>query len=122
MCLEIEWNGIKMTADKDITVYKVIRDDNTSWNRLFPYMPGVKYTLNVPDSEKFNQAEFESVRYRRYVSEGFHAYAYKKAALARGGHWRKAVSFTIPKGAHYYLGTFGEIVSDQIIAGDLTAL
>lgn len=118
MCLEIV--SSKKIAIEDMTVYKVIHANNTSAARLFHYEPGVLYTLAANDRKKFDLAEWDTAQ---IVNEGFHAYGEK--AMADHCHdYRneKTVAFTIPKGAQYYLGTFGTIVSDAIVAGSLEAL
>lgn len=124
MCLEIETNGFKRIAEEDITVYKVLNKDNTSSIRGFLYGPGVQYTLNAVERGSFEQAEINSgMSGRRRVHAGFHAYTTSSAADASHDiKSQKTVAFTIPKSAHYYLGSFYEIAADTIIAGDLTEL
>lgn len=136
MCMTIKESGFKKVAEEDMTVYKVIRDDNTSEIQRFPYEPGARYTLSPADSDKFSRAGLRPRKddgWRR-VYEGFHAYITKKAAdsdMADEFNMAddfnvvlklKVVAFTIPKGAKYYLGTLETIVSDTIIAGDLKTL
>lgn len=129
MCLTIKESGFEMIAEEDMTVYKVIRTDNTSQMQRFPYDPGAQYTLPPADSAKFNLAGLKPRKddgWRRVYS-GFHAYITKeeaedRVAQAYAPAVLKVVAFTVPKGAHYYLGFYEEIVSDQIIAGDLKAL
>lgn len=118
MCLEIETNGFKRIAEKDITVYKVLNKDNTSSILRFHYDQNGRYKLDAFYRESFEHA----VEYGR-VYEGFHAYTDKSHADANlDGQFEKTVAFTVPKGAHYYLGIFYDIVADTIIAGDLTEL
>lgn len=106
-------------AKQDIPVYKVIAANDESLYQKFKYTRRKTYQLQ------------KSLRVERFcgdhvIEEGFHAYgtierAFEKA-LATTNRPCKAVRFTIPAGAKYFIGEGGEIVSDKIRAGELRKL
>lgn len=119
MCL-ISYTGDIHVASEDMTVYKIIWRSNESSVRNFCYSPGVRYDLGAP----LHPIQFTGEIETRF-EKGFHAYRswfpdwpQQMAVLVS----EKIVAFTIPKGAHYALGDDNDIVSDSIIAGDLTEL
>ena len=106
MCLHIK-SGPHV-ADKDMTVWKVITGNNLSQWFDFKYSPNRKYK-----TVKLDVLTYDGGR----IEEGYHAYRFKLDKVVDGLY--KAVEFTIPKGATYYLGTGGDIVSNRIVSGDL---
>lgn len=125
MCLIPLVDAIQV-ATEDILVYKIVTKDNLSIIHRLPYKPNERYELSLPllivydYNDSYNGSQ---------VNEGFHAYtslAAARSALklnlsinAKFIGQFKIVTFTIPKDAHYILGTHDEIVSDVISAGSL---
>lgn len=112
----------EMVATKPILVYKVIRDDNRSFYCHFPYTPNQKYQTKLAVESFLYQHESMTK-----VEDGFHAWMDKQEAIRESDtlnseFWQdtKIVSFTIPKGALYYLGNRKDIVSNKINSGDLS--
>lgn len=117
------------TAKKDILVYKVIDDLDKSFHYNFQYTPNETYNLDkklavVETCHSIDNYELIS---EKIINEGFHSFD----SLEPAGDWywvslkrgiSKLVEFTIPKGAKYYIGTNGELVSSSIRAGNLDNL
>lgn len=99
------------TAKEDITVYKIIKNDNTSMYQDFQYKPNTQYCLGK------NLKPWDLICIYFEVDEGFHAYLSKRFTPDK-----KLVEFVIPKGAKYFLGINNDIVSDSIKSGDLKNL
>ena len=105
-------------AKKDIKVFKVLE-----LNGLFLHSPYYNkercwainwlYKSNIQGDVSFQENLFRSMI---EVSQGFHAYtslndAYLKKLLNKDYVVCEAI---IPKGSRYYLGTHGDIVSNQL--------
>lgn len=116
MCLTIQNGEFERTAVADMIVYKVLMLDGVAPFTGFQYKPNTIYRLDKKlFVNKFNEIE-----------EGFHSYVSHKKALDMSdwfdyahGTFTKVVEFAIPKGAKYYLGTDGDIVSTSIKSGNL---
>lgn len=122
MCLCIDKsknpNLKPLIANNDITVWKIINSNNISAIRDFKYIKNKKY--------KF--VKLNALRHIHYdnaiIEAGYHAYRtrdmarYMKSDYSCEDHM-KIVKFIIPKGAKYYFGTDGDIVSNTIVSGDL---
>lgn len=54
------------------------------------------------------------------IHEGFHAYLNFQDTEYLIGKKERAAAFVIPKGATYFLGTSGDIVSNQIMSGSFS--
>lgn len=113
MCLTLI-NEELHTASRDILVYKIISNDNSSYHREFPYEPNTLYRLRKALKPVWGE-----------VFRGFHAYI---SYIGYDGNRHfipnraKIVAFIVPKGAKYYLGHHGEIVSTSIRSWDLKHL
>ena len=110
MCLYVKSGSKMRVAREPITVYKVIRFDNTSVVRGFQYKPNTLYRL---------RRALKVIKYDEYleINAGFHSYTYKSYQ-----NGKKLVEFTIPKGAKYYVGMNSQIVSTSIRSGSLEAM
>lgn len=101
-----------LIAKKDMPVWKMIHNTNHSFFEGFLYQPNKRYMI-----------EFPYLIGTRIVDKGYHAFRSRKTARQHYGINMsckpKIVKFTIPKGAKYYIGEDGDIVSNTIIAGDL---
>ena len=128
MCLYVTAkNGRKprLRVDrKDMTVYKVINNNNVSYHTGFQYLPNTEY-----DHGKPLEILPESGIVATYgVSEGFHSYYTYKSGLITFDMmtWAacdvKLVAFIIPKGAKFLRGVYDEVVSDKIRSGTLERL
>ena len=112
MCLFSEYKGAKI-AKEDIIVYKSLRYVSkgkfASQYFRFVYKLGRSYKTEFSYGRPF---EFNCPGItRRVVLNGFHSFAHVPGISK---FW-KAVQFTIPKGARYYKGIYGDFVSTQII-------
>lgn len=120
-------------ATRPMTVYKVIDTDNRSAFQSFVYEPGICYKLGK------SLCSYKNAFTNTWdVDEGFHAYTSVRAArrsqLSRTRNCAldstpptvarlfKIVEFIIPVGAHYFLGDNDDIVSDEIISGNLLSI
>lgn len=130
MCLYIDTskhklgkNGIPLPLimEEDRVVWKVIGYNNISTTRLFQYDENSLYSI---DGLKVYRVEgaIHQPRIVYVVDRGYHAYTTRRTArgcrclfLCDG----KIVKFVIPKGAKYFVGMDGDIVSDQIRSLDL---
>jgi len=120
-----------------MTVYKTVKEDNKSAHYNFQYWPHNTYHADALTVDNVNSIESLSVdgkSYEQVIQEGYHSFQASGVRL-RGGNvivsklneqvmaftkfGDKLVKFTIPKGATYYYGVNGDVVSDQIISGDL---
>lgn len=136
MCLEIlkesHLQCKPLVARENMIVYKVINKTNASYHRYFKYIPNTLYRLrkSLKVSKFYIHALKESINYKsetRYIHEGYHSYKNKPKSteitmidMVSGGV--KIVKFTIPKGAKYFLGIDGDIVSTSIRSGNLRAI
>lgn len=113
MCLYVqrqqkgEW-----TAKKDIPVWKVLLTNHHSVFRGFIYKPNT--TVHI---EKMSQSDLGGSGLM--ISEGFHAYRSTRSAVGNMLTGDIIVKMTIPIGAKYYIGMYGEIVSDTLVTGDM---
>lgn len=114
MCLFIK-SGPHV-AGVDRVVWKVIWNrGNISIHRDFKYKPNTLYKKVKIGLCPFNEKIFD----------GYHAYRNRDFAydmLTRPDLNYKMVKFIIPAGSTYYIGDIGDIVSDRIQSGDLTAM
>lgn len=124
MCLCIDKRHPNLIeAKRSITVYKLLyRDEDGSYKSVvqdFLYEPYqiVKSLIKV-------RSYFCDQSQGGYVTTGLHAYRSLKHAMdsylwnAQGNN--VIVKMIIPKGAHYYIGTNGDIVSDTLDTADMT--
>lgn len=120
MCLHIK-SGPHV-ATKNIAVFKALNTTN-----LAPYF-GYYYRSNHFTRKVVLRPSGHWARYYpptgniRVINEGYHAHlAYKKAQSMASNSWvtRKVVIMVIPKGATYYIGKHGDVVSSQLFTGDL---
>lgn len=116
MCLSVI--SSELTATEDMVVYKVIRQNNTSVYYDFQYKPNTLYRLRKK-LKIINNGSYNGIR------EGFHSFKDFQYATVEMSNWfrtEKIVKFVIPKGAKYYLGMSGDIVSTSIRSGDLKGI
>jgi len=115
-------------ADRPKKVWKVIKPDNTSAYQDFTYEPNTFYggeTLTIETNE-FRQNNsviergFHSIEKSNCWLKGYTIFGGKdRRAIASLDEGEKLVEFIIPTGARYYKGVHGDIVSDQIVSGNL---
>ena len=113
MCLFLDTSrnkgGEPLVAKKKIKCYKYLRP--TENGGTAPFF-GYKYTFGV---ENHTQMELTD----RFVTKGFHAFQSRfrglEAVLLCPYEKYGLYKCIIPKGAKYYLGNYGEIVSDTMI-------
>lgn len=104
-----------LIAKTDKTVWKVIGKHNLSMHRKKHYSPNKLYQRVAfgYSSDSLNI---------QYIEAGYHAFTSR--CIARLKYYSnkeeyKLVKFTIPKGAKYYIGEDGDIVSNMIKSGNL---
>lgn len=112
MCLRVKDGETIRTATEDMVVYKRLYTSNVSPFRDFQYTPYKEEFLPFPQTL---QLEFYSRAMR--VHKGFHFSL--KPIVMKNVFPYKIVQMTIPKGAHYVLGTWDEIVADRVLPGSL---
>ena len=120
MCLYIDKRHPNLIeAKRAITVYKLLyRDEDGSYKSVvqdFLYEPHqiVKSLIEV-------KVKVRDQDQRNIVTIGLHAYRSLDRAMVTNFWYSLIVKMTIPKGAHYYLGTHGDIVSDTLETGNMT--
>lgn len=114
MCLYTKQKKVKI-AKKDITCYKLINPNMTSW-----FHTEFKWELN-----KLYETEMDFCPVYKTVSQAFHSY--KTLQDLMYGYFQSLspcmmVKCTIPKGSEYYLGKQGEMdgyASNKIIANEI---
>lgn len=114
MCLYTKQKEVKI-AKKDITCYKLINPNMTSW-----FYTEFKWELN-----KLYETEMDFCPVYKTVSQAFHSY--KTLQDLMYGYFQSLspcmmVKCTIPKGSEYYLGKQGELdgyASNKIIANEI---
>lgn len=114
MCLYTKQKEVKI-AKKDITCYKLINPNMTSW-----FHTEFKWELN-----KLYETEMDFCPVYKTVSQAFHSY--KTLQDLMYGYFQSLspcmmVKCTIPKGSEYYLGKQGEMdgyASNKIIANEI---
>lgn len=119
MCLHIKKGTGIRTAKKRIEVFKVITSDNHS---LFKH----HYTWAPHSYRKANMAASRE-GCDRLVYDGFHAFRSPEWAMPYSIFPcrippEKIVRMYIPRGAKYYIGDDGDIVSNRIYSGTLKAI
>ena len=125
MCLTMSKYHDEQIATKDIPVFKTLRFGNKSAVQGFVYKPNTTYKMK-------KLIKIVRIFENRYIDEGFHSvYDIKyieEWSYSRIGNHRedinleKIVRFYIPKGAKYYIGSSGDIVSTSIRSGNLKSL
>ena len=111
MCLVIKKHTQRRTASKPIKVWKLLGVDNTSPFYNHVYFPNQTYVAKF----SFSYDVYDN----KFVESGLHAYCTLDGAEYFRFPDEYIVQMTIPKGAHYYLGSLGDIVTDTIESGDL---
>lgn len=114
MCLHTKQKEVKI-AKKDITCYKLINPNMTSW-----FHTEFKWELN-----KLYETEMDFCPVYKTVSQAFHSY--KTLQDLMYGYFQSLspcmmVKCTIPKGSEYYLGRQGEMdgyASNKLIANEI---
>lgn len=123
MCLYIDKRHPNLIeAKRSITVYKLLYcdEDDGSYKSVvkhFLYEPHqiVKSLIEVKEVKSSNDQQNKRI----YVTTGLHAYRSLDRAMNSNFWYGLIVKMTIPKGAHYYLGTHGDIVSDTLETGNM---
>ena len=116
-----------LIADKAITVWKVMYKTNKAPYQGSVYLPNYYCSMVRLKVLKAYFKYADVVRYIASIEEGYHAFRIREDArkLIRGFNAvnvtndYKIVKMVIPKGAKYYIGTNGDIVSEVIFSGDL---
>lgn len=111
---------LPLVAKQDITVYKMIFTNNESLYTFFKYKPNTLYRLRKSLKIEYSQPLKQNVK--KTVEEGFHAFTKENGFTGLNLPYKKLVKFTIPKGAKYYLGMNGDIVSTSIRSGNLKGI
>lgn len=113
MCLYVA--SKRLTAKEDMTVYKVISRGGVPPFFCFRYERGKTYKTSMRKKPVALWTQKSLLR-DYVVDQGFHACVKRSDAVAmfEGFYGMVVRPFIIPKGAHYYLGSDGSIVSDQI--------
>ena len=114
MCLHTKQKKVKI-AKEDITCYKVINPDMTSW-----FHTEFKWELG-----KLYETEMDFCPVYKTVSQAFHSY--KTLQDLMHGYFQSLspcmmVKCTIPKGSEYYLGIQDEMdgyASNKLIANEI---
>lgn len=118
-------NSSIQIADKDITVYKVLRlqSDGRYKSPYYEYLYDVGdeiYQVEGKPKFKFSQSQWDkAIR----VTVGLHAFTSERQAktvraelnYGRDNKNAKLCEFVIPKGSQYILGTSKDIVCDRYI-------
>ena len=117
-----KFNNVKcFVAEEDILVYKCLDCKNGEFRTPFQYMPIVftkgKYVYN---KVKMSQKIGCGIRENAVVSKGIHAFSTRGNAIklvkffydVNGTSMHYAV---IPKGSNFYLGSQGDVVSNNLI-------
>ena len=118
MCLYvIQRQKNEWTAKKDIHVWKLLLSGGRrSIFKSFVYEPNTTVYVKKMGRIEYSRGD-GGIHFA--INEGFHAYRSMLGAMAGGVESDVIVKMTIPAGAKYYIGTFGEIVSDTLVTGDM---
>lgn len=115
MCLRINSrihpNLQPLVAKKDMVVFKVLEHKKHEWKtpyrnkRVFFFFGKIKLHAKL------------NVVYDTYVDEGIHSCLYASTATSVLSDCDNGNVFTaiIPKGAEYFIGTWGDVVSNKLI-------
>ena len=106
-------------AENDITVWKLISDNNISKHYGFDYSEWVGKTCPHVELKPVKRSRFLwcPLNSDSTIDEGYHAFTNEHdvlSILSTSHHTMKLVKFTIPKYATYYIGVQNEIVSSTI--------
>lgn len=102
-------------ADHDITVYKVVQEDNIGALRA-PYRSRFVYQKNVEVHSTLSDPYPNEYDDNMLVDEGLHSFETFRDAGVECVYWRDCGHYhvhkaIIPAGAKYYRGKFGRYVS-----------
>ena len=120
MCLYSKSKTYKI-AEKDITCYKVMLIETSSWVLNSPYR-NMCYFLDVKYQEDYFNTDKASVDGETWILfRGFHSYINLSDALSYARNFNSCVTAQnfvvvkciIPKGARYYEGSSYEVFSDD---------
>lgn len=123
MCMITNWTEPK-EALEDITVYKLLNLDGTSFFKSFPYKKKELYTTvmtetsnegALDDKEEQDMSIYSNLR---YIEQGFHSAGSRKRLEEMRFMYildSIIVECTIPKGSLYYKNDSDLYVSNQII-------
>jgi hypothetical protein len=124
MCLVVKGGCSPEIATKDMKSYKVVVPvDNATWMSKYQrttHEYGKVLSIGQPlKMEKHRASELSSIHpteFAYHIYEGFHSFAHEEyARQILNPEYDAIVECTIPAGAEYCYGTFGEIVSNKII-------
>jgi len=124
MCLNTN-QPFPFVALRDKKVFKVVRKGNTyRMENLSPFF-SLLYRENC-GYEANLKATFAPRYWSMFeINEGLHAYTSKWRAekwIGKSHYEYKVVEVTVPKGALYYRGGGGEIVSNKLVTKSLEAV
>lgn len=138
MCLKInkEFNSMKEAenfiknfsiASKEIKVYKILENLNKLKTKgespfaCFEYEKGFQYTESNFTFDVISERKNDDNKYFLNINQGLHAYR-KKDSFFLELHLKQfrncfpeIIEMYIPKGAKYYIGNKGDIVTNQLI-------
>lgn len=103
-----------LIAKEDIKVYKVVNLENKSPYFSFYYEKGYHYASN------FSKNIVNYSRWHIKINKGLHSFIKYKKAKERKNNFLSSDDFKIiimyiPKGSEYYLGTGGDVVSNNLV-------
>jgi len=118
MCLIIEKGTNKRKAKADILVYKCLDENNGSY-----FTPFQHFHVFFEDGKcvlKVKHFSFKKIKNETVVETGIHSYynkwfAHDIVVRFHELHGTEKHCAIIPKGASYYIGYYGEIVSNELI-------
>lgn len=102
MCLEIKHNAKKMTARKDIVVYKIL----LKWRDGTLRTPFRNCVINIGE-----QKESYLLKEENEITIGLHSFKSYNLISDKDGHWGRVAKCIIPKGSKYYVGKFDGRIS-----------
>lgn len=128
---------LPLIAEDDIPVYKIICKGNKSMHQGFQYRPNATFRLRKrlrPKDTMSSQEKLEHIKrelqywgtaisgdkeWKSFFYKGFHSWDAIIPEAVKLSQEFKLVHFVIPKGARYYKGTSGDIVSTSLHANSL---
>lgn len=131
MCL-ITTQKTALIADEDITVFKVLTENESAVYQLFTYEIGKVYAEKILDSEEWCCLGILDVDWlqstyptgwKRHadlicLGQGFHSIdniESAKKVLVEGNENHKIYECTIPKGSEYYKDAVGFMISSSLV-------
>jgi hypothetical protein len=131
MCL-ITTQKIALIANEDITVFKVLTENESAVYQLFTYEIGKVYTEKIEHSDEWCCLGILDVEWLQSnypngwkrepdlicLGQGFHSIDNLESAkkvLVEGNEIHKIYECTIPKGSEYYKDAVGFMISSSLV-------